>query len=458
MNACCEDIHVFVLSEGFDVEDACKKHNLNPKIKFLHFQENDKLIHDYIVKEGIDFAVIEKDTYDKYITKYPLLERCFDSPFIILNLYVDVEDIVRYMKKGAVNYLVAPISDAKVLESIDAMVKGFPSLLCFCGGHSKNTAFSHIITQNKSMEKLFNYAEAIAKTDVAVLITGETGTGKEEMAKAIHKASGRKGEFVAVNVAGLDDKLFADTLFGHVKGAFTGAMQTRVGLISKAVGGTLFLDEIGDLKIEGQLKLLRLLQEKEYYPLGADEFLKTDTRIVLATNCNLAELVERGVFRKDLYFRLKAHEIKLPPLSKRKGDIPFLIRYFMKKACSILGYRKELFLPDEIYTILSNYDFPGNIRELELMITDSIVVSKGNVLTLEVIKDRIFKSRDVTEKIDKRNDLAQMLEDIEFLPSLKYTNLLFVKEALKRTNNNKTQAAGLIGVTRQTIDRYLKEQ
>lgn len=457
MTICCPDINIFVLSDSLKLDDIIKNSKLKSFINFSYFNKESKKSVAKLFNNDIDFVVLDLDCYNKYIAEYPALERCFLHPFLVISNNSEPAQIVDYMKRGATDYIIKSKQESYLLEAILKVLENFSSSLCAAGEYTKKEAFSHIITRNTQMTKIFSYAEAVAKTDISVLITGDTGTGKEEMAKAIHTASGRKGDFVAVNVSGLDDKLFADTLFGHVKGAFTGASQGRVGLIKKASRGTLFLDEIGDLKIEGQLKLLRLLQEKEYYPLGSDEFSSTDARVVLATNCDLAALVKQGVFRKDLYFRLKAHEIKLPSLAERKGDIPYLIGYFINKACSILGQRKGLFVPDEIYTILNNYSFPGNIRELELMITDSVVVSRGNVLTLEVIKDRIFKSAGISKTELKRTDLEENFRNINFLPSVKYVNLLLIKEALQRTDNNKTQAAGLIGITRQTIDRYLKE-
>lgn len=459
MNESSTSLNIFLLSNLATPENLFIKDKLKSFINFINFSPEANLPKQaikYIKENDIDFSIIDVKLYKKYIDTFPELEKCLNSPFLVLGPE-DSSLIRHYMKIGAVDYIFSN-DRASLIDKVENIIRNSSAALSIFGQYTKREAFSHIITKSRAMEKIFTYAAAVAKTDISILITGETGTGKEEMAKAIHKASGRSGEFVAVNVAGLDDKLFADTLFGHVKGAFTGATQSRTGLIRKANSGTLFLDEIGDLKIEGQLKLLRLLQEKEYYPLGADEFSKTDARILVATNCDLASLVKQGVFRKDLYFRLKAHEIKLPALRERKDDIPYLIGYFIKKACAILAHKKGLFVPEEIYTILNNYSFPGNIRELELMITDSIVVSKGNVLSLGVIKERIFKSRNVKKVETPNNDFVDLLKNIDFLPSVKEVNNFLIEEALKRTDNNKTQAAGLIGITRQTIDRYLRER
>ncbi len=187
-------------------------------------------------------------------------------------------------------------------------------------------AFDNIITGNKAMRSMFQYVEVIASTRQPIMITGETGVGKELIARAIHQLSGCDGNYVAINVAGLDDNMFSDSLFGHRKGAFTGADQPREGLIEKASKGTLFLDEIGDLNEASQIKLLRLLQEQEYYPVGSDLLKKSDARIVLATNRDLQKMIKDGTFRNDLYYRLFAHRVHVPPLRDRSDDIPVLAR------------------------------------------------------------------------------------------------------------------------------------
>jgi transcriptional regulator with GAF, ATPase, and Fis domain len=198
--------------------------------------------------------------------------------------------------------------------------------------HLENpSAFAEIITQNPKMLDIFQYMEAIASTHQPVLIMGETGVGKELFAKAIHTLSGLQGKLVPVNVSALDDTVFSDILFGHKKGAFTGADKVRQGLIELATKGTLFLDEIGDLSLMSQIKLLRLLQDGDYLPLGSDEQKYTDARFVIATNKALWALQKTGQFREDLIYRLNSHQIKIPPLRERFGDIPILVRYFVNQ-------------------------------------------------------------------------------------------------------------------------------
>ena len=227
-------------------------------------------------------------------------------------------------------------------------------------------AFSAIITRSKLMRAIFQYIEVIAPAGQPVLITGDTGVGKEMIAKIIHSLSGCKGGLVAINIAGLDDVIFSDTLFGHKKGAFTGADQEREGLVARAKGGTLFLDEIGDLRESSQVKLLRLLQEQTYYPLGSDILMQSRVRIVVATNQNIQSLMSQGKFRKDLYYRLRSHHIHVPPLRERREDIPPLLSHFLDEAAKTIKRKKPVISP-ELITFLSAYDFPGNVREIRAM-------------------------------------------------------------------------------------------
>ena len=238
------------------------------------------------------------------------------------------------------------------------------------------------------MFAIFRYLEAIAPSPQPVLITGETGTGKELVAQALHRLSARPGEFVAVNVAGLDDAMFSDTLFGHTRGAFTGADGARDGLITSTAEGTLFLDEIGDLTVASQVKLLRLLQDGTFYPLGADRPRRSRARIICATNCDVAQGVSAGTFRKDLYYRLRTHHLNLPPLRARTGDLPLLVQHVVDKAAQVLGKAAPT-VPLALYQLLNAYPFPGNVRELEGLLFDAVARHQGTTLSLQSIKEAI---------------------------------------------------------------------
>jgi transcriptional regulator with GAF, ATPase, and Fis domain len=227
---------------------------------------------------------------------------------------------------------------------------------------------------------MFAYLEAIAKGSQPVLVVGETGTGKELVARALHAASGRDGRFVGVNVSGLDDTVFSDTLFGHEAGAFTGAAKERKGLIETAGTGTLFLDEIGDLAEAAQVKLLRLLQEREYHPLGSDVPRRLRARVVAATHRDPTEL------RQDLYFRLRSYHVRIPPLRERLGDVPLLVECFLRAAAADLGIAPPSLSP-EVLSCLMRHDFPGNVRELQAVIHDAVARQRRGAVSLVVIRE-----------------------------------------------------------------------
>jgi len=326
--------------------------------------------------------------------------------------------------------------------------------------------FAEIVSQNEAMHIIFRYAESVAPTDQPVLVTGETGVGKELMARALHQLSARTGPFVPVNVAGLDDTMFSDTLFGHRRGAFTGALQDRKGLVETAAGGTLFLDEIGDLPMTAQVKLLRLLQEREYYSLGSDKPSHTTARIIVATNHDLLRRIQLGAFREDLYYRLQTHHIEIPPLRERQEDLPSLVEHFLKSAAQSLN-RKPPTPPRELFTLLRNYPFPGNVRELESMIFDAVSKHRGRMLSLEVFQERIRRRPPTTsggatpEAKRQSTPAAAGDEPIRFgqtLPSLREASTNLIDEALRRTEGNQSMAARLLGVTQQALNRRLRDR
>lgn len=317
--------------------------------------------------------------------------------------------------------------------------------------------FEKIVTQNKEMHSIFQYIEAIAETTRPVLITGESGVGKELIAKAVHNSSGRTGEFVALNIAGLDDNVVADTLFGHTKGAYTGATKPRMGLVEKAKNGTLFLDEIGDLSLASQTKLLRLLQEQEYLPLGSDMAKRSSARIVAATHQNLNELQESGQFRRDLFYRLRGHLLHIPPLRDRKEDLSQLISHFVQEAEVYLG-KKFTSNPTELADYLSQYAFPGNIRELKNLILDCTGTCADGFLSTTHVQRLLTHSYDYQPESTNTSLSEAPVTFGTTLPSLKDIRAALITEALLRANNNQSGAAQLIGVTRQAISKYLREQ
>ena len=319
-------------------------------------------------------------------------------------------------------------------------------------------AFSDIVTQNPAMYLIFRQAESIAGSGNPVLITGETGVGKEKIAAIVHQLSGKLGKFVPVNMAGLDDLLFSDTFFGHRKGAFTGADSARHGLIEQASDGTLFLDEIGDLGMESQTKLLRFLQDGEYRNLGEDAPIGIDVRIVAATNQTIESLTGSGNFRRDLYYRLETHHIHLPPLRERRGDIRLLVNHFLKHAAERLG-KKIPVPPPELFTLLSTYHFPGNIRELEGMVNDAVSGHEGGVLSTELFRRKIDEHTSVFAREGALKVGAVTFSDtlslLRELPGLKEIQDLVIAEALQRADGNQTIAARLLGMSKQALNNRL---
>jgi DNA-binding NtrC family response regulator len=390
-----------------------------------------------------------------------------DVPVIVVTGVDEVKTAVQCMREGAFDYLVKPIDENELIASARRAfevreVRRENALLKehLLSSELKNpSAFAEITTSHKTMRALFQYIEAVSGTPQPILITGETGVGKELVAKAIHNVSERSGKFVPVNIAGLDDNVFSDTLFGHVRGAFTGATETRKGLIEQAAGGTLFLDEIGDLNSTSQVKLLRLVQEREYFQLGSDTPKRTDSRIIVATNRDLQKDMQAGTFREDLFFRLRSHLVRVPALRERIEDIPLLIESFLEHAAESMGKRKPT-PPSELFTLLSVYHFPGNIRELEAMCYNAVSTHKSGILELSTFKEVISQDGNLPlpepSSTDPSDDLSPF-NPMRPLPTLRQAEDMLIAEALRRTEGNQTMASQLLGITRQTLNRHLKK-
>jgi len=384
-------------------------------------------------------------------------------PVIVLTGRDEVGPAVASMKAGAFDYLIKPVEPGRLvgvirhaleLRDLREEVSSLRQHL-LSARLEHEEAFSGIVTKSPKMIAIFKYVEAVGRSTHPLLITGETGAGKELIAGAVHAVSGRKGEFVAVNTSGLEDNVFSDTLFGHKKGAFTGADQSREGLIAQAAGGTLFLDEIGDMTDATQVKLLRLLEENRYYPLGSDEPRRSEARIVCATHHNLRERAAAGKYRKDLYYRLAAHQVHIPPLRDRREDLPGLIDYFLGESAASLGKKKPT-PPGELFLLLSNYPFHGNIRELKSMIYEAVLRHSGGVLSLEYFRSVVgvqVQGTDWAPSPREESFVPFLLGDR--LPTLKEAEEFLVKEALHRSENNQGIAASLLGISRQALNKRL---
>lgn len=391
-------------------------------------------------------------------------ERHPDVPVIIITGSIDVDTAVAAMKNGAHDYIVKPVDERRLVAAVHQALR-FSELRqenralrksLSDGGLQDPDAFAPIVTQSPKMVALFHYIESVAATQEPVLIRGETGVGKELVARAIHRLSRRAGDFVAINVAGLDDNIFSDTLFGHVRGAFTGADAPRKGLIEKASGGTLFLDEIGDLNQGAQVKLLRLLQENEYMPLGLDASQKSDARVIASTHADLWAMQARNQFRTDLHYRLRTHRVWIPPLRDRNEDLPLLCGHFLRQAAETLGKPRPEVSP-ELLPLLGTYPFPGNVRELKAMVFDALAQHKVGVLPVDTFKDHMARAQasgPVVPPVEAAG--GQGLSFGDTLPTIKQATRKLVIEAMQRCDNNQSRAAALLGISQQALSKRLK--
>jgi DNA-binding NtrC family response regulator len=355
---------------------------------------------------------------------------------IIITAFSNVEDAVNAIKAGAFHYITKPYDPEVLINLINKACQ-------LAGLKSSPKKEKDIVFASKVMEEIVRKASLFAKTEAPILILGESGVGKEVLARFVHKESGRKGKFVSVNCSAIPSELFESELFGYERGAFTGALRSKPGLFEEADGGTIFLDEIGELPLHLQAKLLRVLQENEVRRVGSTEPKKIDVKVIAATNKDLEKLVEEGKFREDLYYRLNVLTLKIPPLRERPEDVLELIGYFLRKYNE--KYRKKVEITPEALEILLNYSFPGNVRELENLIHRLVITtSRIEPKDLENLKG---KSRPY-EEIDFSKPLPEKLKEIE---------KRMIEEALKRTNYVQVKAAKLLGIDEKSL-RYKRKK
>jgi len=457
-----ESLHVLLVDDepqtllGFGtlLKSAGVKHvsSLTDSREVLPFIERYKNMKPQVSVAVLDLSMPHIPGQDLLLE---IKEQYPDIILIVMTATNDIDTAVECMKNGAIDYLVKPVEANRFVSSVQrAMeIRQLKAEVSSLKAHilsdklEKPEAFSHIVTRSPQLFSIFKYIEAISHSPQPVVITGETGVGKELIARALHLRRCPQKEFVAINVAGLDDTMFSDTLFGHKKGAFTGADSQRDGLIMRAAGGTVFLDEIGDMNLQSQVKLLRLIQENEYYQLGADIPRKTDAHIIVATNQDLSTLIKNNLFRKDLYYRLCSHHVHVPPLRERKDDIPILLDYFINKASHTISKKMPSY-PPQLASLLMSYDFPGNIRELESLVYDSVSRHQSGVLSMESFKNVIQ-----TEITSLNNNIVSPgtgytpLEKIfNRFPTLKQMEEYMLNEAMKKASGNQGVAASYLGI------------
>jgi DNA-binding NtrC family response regulator len=379
-------------------------------------------------------------------------ETCPDTEVVLITGFATLESAVEAMKHGAFYYIAKPFR-------LDEVRKVVAEALEKVRLRRENQALREqvesfqgrvrIITQNAEMQRLLDMARQIAPTDCNVLITGESGTGKELFAHYLHHHSKRgqgeqPGPFLAINCGAFNEELLANELFGHVKGAFTGAASDKKGLLVAADGGTLFLDEITEMSPAMQVKLLRVIQEREVLPLGATAPVKVDVRFVAATNRNVLDMAKGGDFRQDLYFRLNVVNLQIPPLSRRREDVPLLAYHFLRKCAARMGKQVGEITP-EAMDLLKAYDFPGNVRELENIVERGVAIAAGAAIEAASLPDDL---RELAIRTFRKKEGR--------LPSLEEQERDYIKWVLQEAGGNQTLAAQILGIDRVSLWRKLK--
>jgi len=412
--------------------DVCVENDGIKGFDLIRSQLIDVVLTDYRMPNWDGFTVLKK-----------VKEYNPEIDVVVMTAFGSVEDAVSIMKAGAYDYLSKPI-DLDELENMLTRIREKRFLVSenklLKEQLEEKFTFGSIISESGEMEEVLNTAGRVANSKASVLVRGESGTGKELIAKAIHYTSSRKDKpFITVNISSLSENLLESELFGHEKGAFTGASQQRVGRFEEADGGTLFIDEVGDIPLQAQVKLLRAIQFNEIQRIGGNSTISVDVRIITATHRNLEEMISKNEFREDLFYRLNVVTICIPPLRKRKSDIPILVSHFVEKYAKI--NEKNVMAPtSEALDQLMKYSYPGNIRELENIIERAVVLCRDDYITKSDLPNQINKISE--KKIFDPTDLEDGYES-----KVKSFEREIILEALSRTNGNKSAAARLLDIT-----------
>ncbi len=436
--------------------------NLKTKYKVLEAQNGNEALE---LIEGNNVHLVLTDLKMPGMNGLELLKRIKKNhkniPVILLTAFGSINNAVEAMKRGALDYITKPVN----LENLEASIEkalNYGKLLRenikLKEKIKKYEGFNEIITVDPKMKNLMELIVQVANTPATILIEGESGTGKMLFANAVHNLSNRSNEpFVEINCGAIPHDLLESELFGHERGAFTGAVSTKKGKFELADGGTLFLDEIGELPLDLQVKLLHVIEKQKFTRVGGTKFLTTNARIVSATNKNLKNEVANNNFRQDLYFRLKVIYLKIPPLRERKEDIPLLIDHFIKK------YKNLTPIPDITFSemaikILTDYNWPGNIRELENIVQQSIIFTKNNVITEDDLPSEIVSLyRDKNEYVPLLKDELQKLRKNKTEKIIDDLERKFLVNLLKKTKGNITSAAEISGYNRRQLQNFINK-
>lgn len=386
--------------------------------------------------------------------KYP------ETVVIVITGYATIASAVETMRSGAFDYLPKPFTVTELMAVLDRALDKRKLIQVATDEDEtpEEAAFEGLIGRSARMQDVYRLIRKVSTTDATILIVGESGTGKDLTAKAIHNQSKRKdGRFFAIDISTLSSTLLESELFGHVKGSFTGATADKPGVFDVAHQGTIFLDEIGNLPVETQARLLRVLQEKEFLPVGSTTVKKVDVRLIFATNKNLKELVDAGKFREDLYYRLNVFPLRLPPLRERIEDIPDLTMHFLKKYCTANDRALPSINPEALVA-LSRYHWPGNVRELEHAVERLVILTEGTSIEPVHVSTALFgSSAAVTSVLPRNSEELKVLKKQIRESSVQEVEKLFIVEALKRNSWNVSRAAREVSMQRSNFQSLMKK-
>jgi len=450
---------IILVDDDRDYLEVLSRHLTDSGYQNIHTEENPKKAAVLFEQgEGFDIAIVDMTMPE--MDGIALLEiiKTFspETECIMVTAVNEARVAVSCLKGGAYDYLVKPISKDELNLTIRRAIerKRLLDILEFDNkpslpGLIQEGPFKNIITCSRNMFKVMKIAELHASGDVPVLITGESGTGKELLARAVHDASPRTGKpFTAVNMASLSGSLFDAEFFGHTRGAFTGAEKNREGYLEYTSGGTLFLDEIGILPIELQGKLLRVLQSGEYIKIGASNQQTANVRFIAATNEDLGRLIDKKLFRKDLYYRLRGSWLHIPPLRERRDDIPLLINHFIQKFC---GIENKCTIEERAIDLLMGYDYPGNIRELMAIIQSAVNLARGRAITFQLLPDELRTCKAVA-----RITHGHIGSPVDVIPTLAEVEKNHILHVYEITGCNKSETARRLEIGLNTLRRKLQ--